>query len=100
MNIQINSVKFKVDKKLKAFIEEKVEKLSSLYDGVFKSEITLRIENNDNLENKFAEIRLHIPGYDLFAKKQCKTFEESVDTASEALRKQLIKHKQKIRNPK
>ena len=37
MNIQINSVKFKVDTKLKTFIEEKVDKLSLLYDGVFGS---------------------------------------------------------------
>ncbi len=100
MNIQINTVKFKVDKKLKIFIEDKVEKLTSLYDGVFRSDITLRLENNENLENKIAEIRLNIPGYDLFAKKQCKTFEESIDTAVEALRKQLIKHKQKVRRGK
>ena len=30
------------------------------------------------------------------AKKQCKTFEEAVDLCCEALRKQLIKWKEKI----
>ena len=34
---------------------------------------------------------------DLFVKKQSKTFEESVDLACEALRKQLIKKKEKVK---
>jgi putative sigma-54 modulation protein len=44
-----------------------------------------------------AEISLNVPGSDLFAKKQAKTFEEAVDLACEALRKQLIKKKEKVR---
>jgi putative sigma-54 modulation protein len=32
----------------------------------------------------------------LFAKKQCKTFEESADEAVEALRKQILKEKEKF----
>ena len=43
-----------------------------------------------------AEVNLNIPGNDLFAKKQCKSFEEAVDLCCEALRKQLIKWKEKI----
>lgn len=47
--------------------------------------------------NKISEIKLMIPGNQLFAKEQCKTFEEATDLAIESLRKQLEKHKQKIR---
>jgi len=97
MKVTINSVKFKTDKKLEDFINEKVQKLSSNYEGIIGSEVMLKLENNDNLENKVAEIRLMIPGNDLFAKKNSKSFEESTDQAVDALKKQLIKHKDKLR---
>ena len=97
MKVNINSVHFKTDKKLDSFITEKVEKLSDLYDGIIGSEVTLRVNNNEDHENKIAEIRLLVPGNDLFAKKQCKSFEEPTDIAVDALRKQLAKHKEKQR---
>jgi putative sigma-54 modulation protein len=93
MNVNINSVKFKTDKRLEDFINEKVDKLSGVYDGILGSEVTLKIDNVETPDNKIAEIRLLIKGNDLFAKKQSKTFEEATDNAVDALRKQLDKHK-------
>ena len=46
--------------------------------------------------NKIIEIKLNVPGKELFAKKQTKSFEESTDEAIEALRKQLLKEKEKM----
>jgi putative sigma-54 modulation protein len=97
MQVKINSVHFKVDQKLEDFIQEKVEKLSSLYEDVIGSDVTLKVENAENPENKVAEIRLFIRGNDLYAKKQCKTFEEAADTAVDALKRQISKHKSKLR---
>jgi putative sigma-54 modulation protein len=97
MKININSVHFKTDKKLDSFITEKVEKLSDMYDGIIGSEVTLRVNNGEDHDNKIAEIRLLLPGNDLFAKKQSKSFEEATDIAVDALRKQLTKHKEKQR---
>jgi putative sigma-54 modulation protein len=97
MKVNINSVHFKTDKKLDSFITEKVEKLSDLYDGIIGSEVTLRVNNGEDHDNKIAEIRLLVPGNDLFAKKQSKSFEEATDIAVDALRKQLSRHKEKQR---
>jgi putative sigma-54 modulation protein len=97
MKVSINSVHFKTDKKLDDFIVEKVEKLTGLYNGIIGSEVTLRVENSETPDNKIAEIRILIRGYDLFAKKQSSSFEEATDTAVEALRKQLTKHKDKLK---
>lgn len=93
MKVSINAVKFKTDIKLEDFINEKVEKLSGVYDGIIGSEVTLKLENVETPDNKVAEIRLIIKGNDLFARKQSTTFEEATDTAISALRKQLDKHK-------
>ncbi len=97
MKVSINAVKFRTDKKLETFINEKVEKLSGVYDGIIGSEVTLKLDNAETHDNKVAEIRLLIKGNDLFAKKQSTTFEEATDTAIDALRKQLDKHKEKFR---
>ncbi|MFA5971718.1 MAG: ribosome-associated translation inhibitor RaiA [Lentimicrobiaceae bacterium] len=97
MKVNINSVHFKTDKRLDTFITEKVEKLSDLYDGIIGSEVTLRVNNGEDHDNKITEIRLLVPGNDLFAKKQSKSFEEATDIAVDALRKQLKRHKEKQR---
>jgi putative sigma-54 modulation protein len=93
----INSVHFKADVKLESFIKDKLQKMQSIYEGILGSEVILKLENSENRDNKMVEIRLIVRGYDLFAKKQAKSFEEATDQALEALKKQLIKHKEKIR---
>jgi putative sigma-54 modulation protein len=97
MRVKINSVHFKTDKKLDDFISEKMDKLVSLHDGIIGSEVTLRVDNTVEPANKIAEIKLQVPGNDLFARKQSKSFEEAADIAVEALRRQLTKHKEKLR---
>ncbi len=59
------------------------------------AEVFLRLENVQDMENKIAEIRLDIPGTEIFAKKQSRTFEEATDNAVEALRRQVLKYKNK-----
>lgn len=98
MNVVIQSVHFKADQKLEDFIRAKVDKLESVFEHLVGSEVTLRLENVEDHINKIADIRLMIPGNDLFASKQAKTFEEAVDQAVDALKKQLLRYKEKIRS--
>lgn len=97
MNIIINSVHFKADIKLEDFIRDKMEKLHTFYEGVIGAEVYCKLDNTETPENKIIEVRLIIKGYDLFAVKVAKTFEEAVTKASDALRRQLRKHKEKLR---
>ena len=97
MKIKINSLHFKTDSKLESFIETKVGKLYKLYDNITSGEVNLKIDKDNNQENKVAEMRLYVPGADIYAKKVSKTFEESTDLAIDALKKQLIKHKEKLK---
>ena len=95
MNIKIHSIHFDADVKLESFIQSKVKKLSHIYDDIIGAEVFLRIVKSQKSDNKVTEIKVDIPGSDLFAKKQAKSFEESTDTAVDALRRQLQKHKEK-----
>ncbi len=95
MDIQIQSIHFTADVKLLDFVKEKVSKLSHFYDGIISSEIFLRLDNSDNLTNKIAEIKIQVPGNDLYVKRHCKTFEEAIDKATVALSKQVMRYKEK-----
>jgi len=97
MKVNINSVHFKADKKLVQFIEQKVDKLSQYYDEIIGSDVSLKVSNQSDRENKITEIRLNIKGSDLYASKQCDTFEEATDQAVDALKKQLTRRKEKVR---
>ncbi len=97
MNINIQSVHFDADKKLLGFVNEKVTKLNTFYDGIINSEIILRLEKSSNAANKIAEIKMLGKGHEFFAKKQCESFEEATDLACEALKSQVKKHKEKVK---
>jgi putative sigma-54 modulation protein len=97
MDIKIHSIHFDADTKLLDFIESKLNKLLLFHDGIINAEVFLKLENVEGKENKITEIRLEIPGNPVFAKKQSATFEESTDNVVEALRRQLLKHKGKLK---
>tara|TARA_B110000285_G_C15037339_1_gene570035 strand:+ start:825 stop:1118 length:294 start_codon:yes stop_codon:yes gene_type:complete len=96
MDFKINTVHFTADEKLVNYIHEKVKKLELIYDNIIAGEIYLRIDKNESHENKVAEVKLLLPGSELFAKKQCNSFEEAADSAVQALKKQVEKHKSKL----
>ncbi len=96
MKLQVHSLKFDADKKLLGFVEKKVNKLDTYYDRVVDGEVYLKI-NNEGTGNKTVEIKLNIPGSQLFAKEQSKSFEEAIDMAVDALKRQLKKRKEKLK---
>ena len=99
MEIIINSVHFTADKKLVDFVNKKVSKLDTFFDGIINAEVTLSLLKPEAANNKISELKLSIPsnGY-LFAKKQADTFEEATDLAIDAIRKQLDKYKEKLKS--
>ncbi len=97
MKLQVHSIHFNADVKLIDFIQKKVDKLETFYDRMVDGEVFLRL-NNEGIENKTVEIKVKVPGSQLFAKEQAKSFEEATDLATEALRAQLKKFKTKVRD--
>jgi putative sigma-54 modulation protein len=94
MKLQVHSLKFDADVKLLDFIQKKMDKLDTFYDRIIDAEVYLKL-NNEGTENKTVEIKLNIPGSQLFTKEHSKTFEEATDKAVESLKRQLKKYKEK-----
>ena len=99
MKIQMHSLKFDADDKLLDFIQKKLDKLDTFYDRVIDAEVYLRL-NNEGFDNKTVEVKLNIPGSQLFTKEDSKSFEEATDLAVKSLTRQLKKHKEKQKTHK
>jgi putative sigma-54 modulation protein len=95
MKLQIHSKRFDADDKLIDLIKKKLIKLETFYDRIIDGEVFLRIENDESRINKIIEIKLNIPGDQLFAKERARSFEIGADEATEALRRQIKKFKEK-----
>ena len=97
MEIKINAVGFSASSQLEDFIQKKISKLDKYHDGIIGSEGTLKLEKDDNLENKVVEVLLNVKGQEVFAKKNAKKFEEAVDELYDVVKRQLVKIKEKER---
>jgi putative sigma-54 modulation protein len=95
MQISVHSIQFKADGKLIDFIQTKLNKLESYHDKLICAEVFLKLDKNKEEGNKIAEIKINIPGKELFAKRQSPSFEEATDKVVEALRRQIRKAKGK-----
>ncbi len=97
MKVHAQSVNFNADGKLMDFIQNRLNKMETFYDKVISSDVYLKVENTSAKENKIVEIKLNVPKDNFVVKKQCKSFEEAVDSACNSLERKLIKRKEKLR---
>ncbi len=95
MKVNIQSVKFDADKRLIEFVENKMDKLDRFAERATGADVILKLDKDHEKGNKVATITIHIPGDDLVAEDRAKSFEEAVDNAIDALKRQIEKAKAK-----
>ncbi len=100
MILRIHSVHFDADKKLLDYVQKKVDKLETFYDRIVDGEVIMRLEKShlnkkEVFGNKSVEIKINIPGQQLFMKESSDTFESAVDAVLERMSRQLKKQKEK-----
>lgn len=99
MKLKVHSIHFDADQKLVYFVQKKVNKLETFYDRLVDGEVFLRL-NNEGIENKTVEIKVNVPGTQLFAIEKARSFEAAADLATDALIMQLKKFKEKLQDKK
>ncbi|MRI00409.1 ribosome-associated translation inhibitor RaiA [Kriegella sp. EG-1] len=97
MKVNTQSVNFNADRELIDFVQNRLNKLEVFYDKIVSSDTYLKVENTSSKLNKIVEISIHIPKDKLVVKKQCKSFEEAIDSACSSLERLLVKKKEKMR---
>lgn len=96
MRVQTEAIHFSADIKLLSAIEKKMLKLENFFDRIIEARIILKLENSGQIRDKIAEIKIHIPNGIIFIKETSKTFEAALDKALVALKRQLVKYKEKV----
>lgn len=98
-NTRIHTVQFSADQKLLDFIEKKTNKLNQYFDKIIDTEVYLKLdENSSQIKDKTVEIKVNLPGNQLFAKSTSKQFEEATDDTISSITRQLKKYKEKLRS--
>ncbi len=100
MNLRMHAVHFDADQKLLDYIKKKVEKLETFNRKIVDGEVILRLEKshlnkNEVFSNKVIELKINIPGEQLFTKESSSSFESATDTAVEIMSRLIKKRKQK-----
>src|SRR6185312_12919961 len=96
MNVNIQTVHFDADGKLVEYVTKKMSKLNTFHDRIIKVDVFLKLDNVvHNIKDKVAEIRVQIPRHQFFVKASSKSFEQSFDSALEALVTQIKRKKEK-----
>ncbi|MFD2719717.1 ribosome hibernation-promoting factor, HPF/YfiA family [Hymenobacter monticola] len=95
MKVQMHSVHFDADKKLLDFVQQRLNKLETFYDKFTDGEVIMRLNNKDGIDNKTVEIKLFVPGSTLFSAEDAASFEAAADAATESLRRQITRYKEK-----
>jgi len=94
MDVIIESPGFKAGEELESYIREKLEKLTP-GEHIVRANVTLYLGPDRATPNTHCEIRLEVPGNDLFVKEQSPDFEQSIDSAVNKLQGMLRKAKEK-----
>lgn len=95
MKVKMHSIKFDADSKLLGVVQKKMDKLDTFFDRIIDGEVFMRL-NNEGIKNKTVEIKINIPGDQLFATAVASSFEAAADEVTQALIKQLKRYKEKV----
>ena len=94
MEVIIQSLGFKAGEALETYAREKLEKLSPK-DHIVRANMILFAGPGKANPGSYCEIRLEVPGNDLFVKENSDNFEQSIDAAVHRLQEQIRKNKEK-----
>jgi putative sigma-54 modulation protein len=93
MDIIIQSLGFKASGSIESLIGEKLKTVKS--DKIVRANVILFKGADSDPANNYCEIRLEIPGNDLFVKRHSTYFETSVNECIDVLKQQVNRHKEK-----
>ena len=93
MEVKIQSVKFDASKQLIEFVEKKMSRLERFEGNSTGVDVILKLDKDSERGNKIALVALHVPGADIVSEQRAHTFEEAVDLALDAVKRQIEKRR-------
>lgn len=82
--------------KLEDFTNKKLDKLENKYDWVIRANVFFKKDENHKPKGYISEIRLSVPGPEIFAQSNEDSFESSIAETVRDLERQCSKRKAKM----
>ena len=98
MKLTISGHHIEVTEALNAYVTAKLDKITSHFDDVVDTKVTLTVEKHKEKDGKHAECTLHIKGADLFAESSDADLYAAIDDMATKLERQVMRHKEKIQS--
>ena len=95
MEVIIQSLGFKHSSNLEAYINEKLEELTPS-EHIVRANVTLHQGQDSTTPNDYCEIRLEVPGNDIFVKEHSADYEQAVNECINKAQSILRKQKDKM----
>ena len=95
MDTRITTRRFDLSDKLRTHIETTASKLSRYFDNIQDIHFVLE-DHETRVDGKKAEVTLSLPGGILRAEHSSSTHRESVSECARQLRRQVIRHKDRM----
>ena len=97
MEINVQFVKLKTNDFLEVFVVKELSKVAKKYKWILKADVFYKLEKDPKGKGKICDIRLSLPGPQIFATSNEKSFEEATDETISDLLIQLKKYKGNIK---
>lgn len=91
MQINVSGHHLEITSSLREYVTEKFSRLQRHFDQITNTDVTLTVEK----QVQKAEANVHVAGADLFATSESSDMYAAIDTLTDKLDRQLIKHKEK-----
>jgi putative sigma-54 modulation protein len=93
----MHAVRFTADQSLLDFIQKKLNKLDTFHDHIVSAEVFLKLEGPETakVKDKVVEVRLNIPGKELFVVERNKSFEGAIEHIMDVMKDKLVRCKEK-----
>lgn len=99
MNLTISGHHLEVTPALRSYVTDKLDRITRHFDQVVDVKVLLSIENQTEKERRQkAECNIHVKGNDMFAESAHQDLYAAVDDLVDKLDRQVVKHKDRIRN--
>ena len=92
MNLTLTGHHLDISPAIRAYVEEKLERVNRHFDPVIDVSVVLRVEK---LEHK-AEANVHVSGKDLFAEAVDQDMYAAIDALADKLDRMVVKHKEML----
>ncbi len=98
MKKTIETVNFNASEELVNYVNNLFDELPKFHDQIISADIYLKQHSGQTVEERETEVKVFLPGHEIFSRASGDSFQESSDLAFSKAKRQLTSLKEKDKN--